>query len=188
MNETLRLINNRYSCRAFSAKLPPEDDIDDIILAGIMAPSGMNRQGWHITAVTNPELLADMEKTGYEMLCAQASPEMKERLEKRGGTIFYNAPCMIFLSIEPSESGMAEYIDLGILAQNIVIAAESLGLATLHCGLAGYLFTSDRADEFEKKLKFPEGYVHGLAVLVGYPEGERGMPHVAELYKHSFIK
>ncbi len=57
MNDTLKVLESRRSCRNFdSDKMVSEEDIQAIIEAGTYAPSGMGRQSPIIIAVTNKEL------------------------------------------------------------------------------------------------------------------------------------
>ena len=57
MNDTLKILEFRRSCRNFdSDKMVSEEDIQAIIEAGTYAPSGMGRQSSIIIAVTNKEL------------------------------------------------------------------------------------------------------------------------------------
>ena len=46
MNETIKTIAQRYSCRAYDGKLPEKSKLEAIALAAVQSPSGMNRQPW----------------------------------------------------------------------------------------------------------------------------------------------
>lgn len=57
MNDTLKALESRRSCRNFdSDKMVSEENIQAIIEAGTYAASGMGRQSSIIIAVTNKEL------------------------------------------------------------------------------------------------------------------------------------
>ena len=56
MNETLKVLETRRSCRKFKSDMLPEEDLKAIIRAGTFAPTGMNKQTPIIIAVTNKEL------------------------------------------------------------------------------------------------------------------------------------
>ena len=51
------LIQNRYSCRAFSASPVEQEKIDRILEAGRIAPTAVNKQPVHVWAVTAPDTL-----------------------------------------------------------------------------------------------------------------------------------
>ena len=172
MNETLKVIAERFSCRSFTDKKVDDASLQAIAQAAIQAPSGMNRQGWQVIVLKNQEIIADMEATGMAILKAQEDSSTYDRMMSRGGTMLYNAPCMVIIAV-PGGVGTT---DCGIVAQNVALAAESLGINTLHCGLLGMVFAGDKGEEFKQKLQFPEGYGFGLAVLLGYGTAQ-GMPH-----------
>lgn len=57
MNETLKVMESRRSCRRFDPERPvSEEDIRAVCEAGTYAASGMGRQSARIIAVTNKEL------------------------------------------------------------------------------------------------------------------------------------
>ena len=47
MNEVIKNILGRRSVRKFIEKEIPKGDLEQIVTAGIHAPSGMNKQLWH---------------------------------------------------------------------------------------------------------------------------------------------
>ena len=53
MSEFIEKLKSRRSVRSFKSEMPPKEVIDEIISAGLYAPSGMNRQPVIIVAVTN---------------------------------------------------------------------------------------------------------------------------------------
>jgi Nitroreductase len=186
MNETLRAIEERFSCRAFTDEQPTDAQLEAITLAALQSPSAMNRQGWQIIVVRDKVLIDNIEAEGMKNLEAD-NQEMFQRMQERKARIFYNAPCVIIIAIKKGESSSDGLVDLGIVAQTAVITATSLGLASLHCGLAGLAFTGDKATEFKKQLGFPEGYEFGLSVLLGQAK-EQGTPHPVDMSKVTYIK
>lgn len=185
-NDVLKAISKRYSCRAFTDKVVSDNDLQLIADAAIQAPSGMNRQHWQIIIIKNKTLLSEMEAEGMRVMSEMPDKTMFERIISRGGKLFYNAPCMAFIAVKKSQKG-AELIDLGIVAQNISLAATSLSIANCHCGLIAFCFAGDKAEEFKNKLRFPEGYECGLGVLLGYAV-EQGKPHIPDKSKITFIE
>ena len=51
------LIQNRYSCRAFSAKPVEQEKVDRVLEVGRIAPTAVNKQPVHVWAVSSPEAL-----------------------------------------------------------------------------------------------------------------------------------
>jgi hypothetical protein len=77
-------------------------------------------------------------------------------------------------------------LDAGIVSENIALAASSLSLGNVICGMARFPFDSDKAADFKNRLGFPEGFDFAIAVLVG-PTDKQGKPHEADTGKISWI-
>jgi nitroreductase len=188
IKNTIEAIETRYSCRAFTDKMPSDKNLQTIAEAALAAPSAMNMQPWRVIIVKNQSLLAELEAEGMKNIAALEDKGTYERLKERGGTVYYNTPCQIILAIDKSSNKWAD-IDCGIITQNIALAAESLGINSLICGLVAHSFAGDKGDYFKKKLGFPNGYDIGLSVLLGYANS-KGVkePHELDLGKISVVE
>lgn len=187
MNETLRVIAQRYSCRDYKNEMPSDELLQAIAQAAIQAPSGMNRQAWRVIVVKDKALMQDMESEGMSYLASMEDKTSYNRIMERGDRLFYGAPCMIVVPIDPKQYAPA-LIDCGILCQNIALAATSLGIANIMCGFTGLAFASGRrAEEFSKRLGFPDGYAFGCSVLLGYANTTRP-PHAPDKDKITFVE
>lgn len=184
--DTIEAIHKRYSCRRFTDEAPSHEDLKAVAEAGVAAPSGMNRQLWRVIVVNNKALISDMEAEGLKNLSAY--PEPYSSIMARGGALFYNAPCMVIIPIGKTEPHGAELIDCGVIAGNIALAATSLGIDNLICGLSAFPFAGDRNGEFKRRLGFPDGFEIGLAVLLGYAADAGGKPHKPDYDKISYIE
>ena len=56
MNDTLKVLETRRSCRNFKPDMIPEKTLEQIVKAGTYAATGMGKQSPIILAVTNKEL------------------------------------------------------------------------------------------------------------------------------------
>ncbi|MCL1982239.1 MAG: nitroreductase [Clostridiales bacterium] len=186
--DTIESIRTRYSCRAFSDRMPSDEDLRLIAEAAVRSPSGMNRQPWRIIVVKNKELLNDLEEEGMKNLAAFPDKSAYERIMSRGGKLYYSAPCMVVLPVAKAERPGTELIDCGIVTGNIAAAATSLGINSLICGLAAFSFADAKGAEFKKKLNFPDGYELGIAVLLGYATLPDGAPHEPDFDKITVIE
>jgi nitroreductase len=182
MNETLNTIATRYSCRAYDGRLPEKNILEAIAAAAVQSPSGMNRQPWRIAVITNKEFIDEMDAEGMRILAGSEDKSTYERFKERGGTLFYNAPCM-FLILK--ESGAGD-MDIGIVSENIALASSALGLGNVICGMAAIPFGGEKGELFKRKAGMSEGWSFGMAVLVGYAEGQ-GVPHAPDTAKIRFI-
>lgn len=185
--DTISAIHSRYSCRAFSAEMPSDEQLSAIAGAAVASPSGMNRQLWRVIVVKNRDLIADLEAEGMKNLAAAADKTTFERIMSRGGRLFYGAPCMIVVPVKQAVPAGAELFDCGIVAQNIALSAAALGVDSLICGLAAFCFAGDKRDEFKRRLGFPEGFEIGIAVLLGQAAAPGEKPHEPDFAKITVI-
>lgn len=183
MNDTLKTIAERYSCRSFAPDMPTDAELATIANAAVQSPSAVNRQGWRIIVVKDKSILADMETTAMAALKAMEDQSLCQRFMDRGGTIYYRAPVMFVIAVDENR----DLLDCGIVAENITLAATSLGLGSVICGMAAVAFTPEKKDEFEKRMGFPPGYSLGMAVLVGRPDKAPNPPHQPDQSKISYV-
>lgn len=112
MNDTLKTIKDRYSVRGYEDTMPTKEEIDTIIEAGLMAPTGMNLQEITFTVVNGKDdIIADIEAEK----CAMRQIKVAEF------NSFYNAPVVIMLSAP--EEGKWSKLDCGIAVENMCLAA-----------------------------------------------------------------
>lgn len=182
MNETLKTIATRYSCRAYDGRLPEREKLEAIAKAAVQSPSGMNRQGWKVRVITDKALIDEMDADGMRFLSEQEDKSGYQRFMDRGGKLYYDAPCMFVILKQPNTD-----LDAGIVSENIALAAASLGLGNVICGMAAIPFSGPRGEEFKKKAGFTEGYEFGMSVLVGFAKTE-GTPHEPDMTKIQFIE
>lgn len=185
MNDMLTTIARRYSCRDFTDQTLSEEQLQALALAAVQSPSARNRQPWRVIMVPNKALICEMDAEGMRVLQQMEDRSGYDRIMERGGRLFYNAPCMVMLPIDASNK--AAGMDCGIVAQTVALAAASLGLNSVICGMARLAFAGGRAEEFRQRLGFPEGYEFGVSVLLGY-ERSPGTPHEADLAKISYVR
>ena len=98
--------------------------------------------------------------------------------------MFYNAPCALIITHDGSKWGD---LDCGILCQNVVLAAQSLGLGTCIVGLFRVPLDSPKGEEFKKRLKFKDGYEFAVGVLIGTIKSGKP-PHELDCGKVTYIK
>jgi len=153
-----------------------------LVKAALAAPSAMNLQPWHIIVVTDKKLIEEIDAAGMEYIKHDA--EWYKRFMDRGGKIFYNAPCLIFIAQNNSE---AAPLDCGIVSQNIALAAHSMGLGSCICGMARYPLMGEKGTELLRRLQFPDGYSFGMSVCAGKIKSGKE-PHEIDANKVMYIK
>ncbi len=181
MNDTLKTIKTRYSCRSFTDEAVTKEQVQTIALAAIQAPSGLNQQPWKISVLQNKATIDAMNDTLMQILAAQDDRSAYERMMKRGGKVFYNAPCMLVVAKLPGKD-----LDCGIAVENMALAASSLELGNVICGMAAVLL-NDQAGAKYRDMLVPHGYEFGIALLVGHPTNAHGTPHEPDLSKIVYV-
>ena len=79
---------------------------------------------------------------------------------------FYGAPCILFLFMD-SSLGPWSIFDMGLFAQNLILAAHSFGVEScLQASVTNY------ADEIRKFLGVPETKKLIIGISIGYPDTE----------------
>ena len=68
MNEVIKAIKERRSIRNFASKEVEQEKIDEMIEAGLYAPSGKGAQAAIIIAITNKEWIAKIKKDNREIM------------------------------------------------------------------------------------------------------------------------
>lgn len=166
MVETLKVIRNRRSTRAFMPEQIKEEELKEILDAGIYAPSANNKQPWHFTVIQNKELI-DRLNTDFKELAQKSGNSYLESVGKNEKFhVFYNAPTVILLSGDKNNHSAA--VDCAAAAENMLIAAEALGIGSCWIGFIAHLLNSEKSSEYNKELGIPEGYREFHAVALGY--------------------
>ena len=179
MNETMKTIMERYSCRDFAGTPLTEEQLKTLATAALAAPSGMNRQPWRIILLTDKQLIEEMDVEGMKVMATQ-DREMFERFVGRGGSLFYNAPCMVIVLTKTNA-----LLDCGILTQNVALAAHSIGLGNVICGLTSIPLSGPRGSEFKERIGFGEDEVFAMSILVGQANSGKE-PHQLDWSKVTF--
>ena len=162
MNPVISNIMARRSIRKYLDKPVEHEKLEMVVRCGINAPSGMNRQPWIVRVVEDQQLIADVTEV-YK----RNNPEQVKR-DKDFKNMFRNAPNLICVCT-PAEGGGE--LDAGLLGENMMLAAQSLGLGT--CCLGGpvrFLNANADAKFFLDRLDIPEGYKLNYILAIGYPD------------------
>lgn len=139
-NATIDLLLSGHTGRDFTDEVVADADLEQILKAGAQAPSARNLQPWHFTAVQN----AETAKT----LVSDSS----------AGTVL-----IVISGPTEAQAGQDVSFDCGLATQNMVVAAQALGLGS-------HIYGSPVAAiaEQSEALGIPEGYAPVMALLVGY--------------------
>ena len=162
VNPVLSNMMARRSIRKYLDKPVEHEKLEVIVKCGINAPSGGNRQPWIIRVVEDQKLIADVTE-----VFKQQNPEQVTR-DKDFKNMFRNAPNLICVCTPANGGGE---LDAGFLGENMMLAAQSMGLGT--CCLGGpvrFLLSNEKCKFFLDRLDIPADYKLNYILAVGYPD------------------
>lgn len=160
-NEVIKTIMSRRSVRKYLDKPVEHEKLELIARCGIHAPNGMNQQPWAVRVVENADFIQ-----GTTAAFKKANPEQVKR-DAGFKNMYRNAPNIIVVAT-PRGRGQ---VDAGLMGENMILAAQSLGLGT--CCLGGpvrFLQTDEACKPYVAKLNLPENYEICYILAVGYPD------------------
>lgn len=176
VNAVIENIMARRSIRKYKAIPVSRDTLDIIMKCGINAPNGQNRQSWEVRIVDNPAIMEEIKEA-----MAAGHPDMKPEAIKG---CFRDAPVMVFIARDPSYDFSA--YDCGLLAENIMLSAWSLGVGSICLGSPVRFLTDNEACKPQlERLGFSEGYELCLCIGLGYAdEAPDAKPRKTEKVKY----
>ena len=157
MNETLKVLTERRSCRSYRPDPIPAEILDQILEAGTYAATGMGRQSPIMIAVTDRETRDRLSKMNAGVMGADNDP-------------FYGAPVVIVVL---ANRAVPTYLyDGSLVMGNLMNAAHSLGIASCWIHRAKEEFDSAEGKAILKELGI-EGDYEGIGhCILGYAAQE----------------
>ncbi|MBC7098637.1 nitroreductase family protein [Candidatus Bipolaricaulota bacterium] len=146
MNEVLRAIQGRRSIRAFRSEPVEREKVEAILEAGRWAPSGRNTQPWRFVVVESQEKREQLGRLVTQMDMIRTAP----------------VTIAVLLDTEAGYDRIKDVQAIGACAQNMLLAAHSLGLGACWIGRV-------RDEQVERVLGAKEHEELMLLIPVGYP-------------------
>ncbi|MDF2570825.1 MAG: drgA 1 [Sporomusa sp.] len=141
-----------------------------VLEAGIYAPSAGNQQLWHFTVIQDKKLL-DQLNVSAKAGAAQIDNEHIQLIAKNEKfNIYYGAPTVVLIS--GKEDGLAIESDCAAATQNILLAAESIGLGACWVNLTLFALGGEQGEQYKQQLGVPAGYKAFSSVALGYKKIE----------------
>lgn len=160
-NPVIEAIMSRRSIRKYKDTPVEREKLQLIAECGVNAPNGMNAQRWEVRIVDNAESIAAISEE-YK----KANPQLLER-DPGFKNMFRNAPAVICVAVPAGDDG----VNAGLLGENIMLAAHSIGLGTVCLGgPVRFLKDSEAGRAFIARLGFSEDYSLLYMIGVGYPD------------------
>jgi nitroreductase len=179
MNDTIKTIFERRAIRKYKEKAVSKETIEQIIDAGRIAPSAMNRQPWKFYVVTSKEDIKlfshEIAKQGLKTIPKIGIKEAVKSIVTgitnlshgidfllSKDPVFHEAPVVIFITA-PKDNEWAA-LDIGMCSQNMMLAAKSLGLDSCPIGFGKFV---EKTKSYSK-LNIPVDDRVQLAIIIGY--------------------
>ena len=161
MNETIKTLVERRSVRKFTDKQIPKEILEQIIEAGLYAPTGKNMRNTLFLVVTDKELRDRISKLNADVMGSDNDP-------------FYGANTVIIVFADTSRY---TYVEDGALAMgNMMNAAFSLGVDSCWIHRAKEVFESAEGREIARSFGIPDSFAGVGNCILGYRDCELPSP------------
>ena len=154
VQETLK---KRKSIRSYTGEKISDQDLKTILDAVQYSPVAMGKyDSIQITVINDPEILDEIDKN-----CAITMGVLNKRT-------LYDAPTLILISStlpDNMSSNILAYSNCAVIAENIVLQAVELGIATCH--IWGAVMALAKKPKLIEKVKIEKGFYPICGVLVG---------------------
>jgi nitroreductase len=178
-NPVLQNIYQRRSNRNYKPDPVPDDILLELVKAGIYAPTARNQQLWRFAVVTNKAdidrysdrakelwLKHPLIKVAATGLAGKELARFVKMLKAPDLHLFHHAPALVFV-FAPKARFIQE--DCSAAAENMLLAAKSLGIGSCWIGFAQPLGNDKKT---RGELKVPKGYRLMAAMVFGYPTND----------------
>ena len=146
--DAMDVIFSRKSVRHYTDQEVETDKLLTLVKAGMAAPTAMNRQPWSFIIVTNMAQVASIN-------------------DRPGLMMLKKAKAVILVLGKKDEKFWQQ--DCSAATENILLAAEALGLGAVWC--AGYPMT-DRTESYKELFNYSDDYEVLSLISIGYSTGE----------------
>lgn len=151
-NPVLQVLLSRRSVRKYKPEQPPDELLEAVLRAGQQAPFASQLYSVLLTRKRK----APFGAPWWFTICVDLY-KLERFMQIRGWQVVTNDLSMLFFGIQ----------DAAYMAENMVIAAESLGLGSCFIGNAPYL-----ADRVARDFKLPARVLPLVGLVMGYPDEE----------------
>ena len=157
MNEALQNLTTRFSTKSYLPTQVSDTLLDQILNAGLYAPTGKNVQHTRMVAVRNPQVRDQIARMNGAVLGADTDP-------------FYGAPCIVVVFGDPERNTCVE--DGALVMGNLMNAANAVGLASCWVHRAKEVFESEEGKALMRQWGIPTHMIGIGNCLLGYPHGD----------------
>lgn len=164
-NETMRLLMERASCRNFADKEIPEEIMNQILDAGVHAPTGGNLQPYSIIKIRSKETNSQLAEMCCQEFIAKAPVNLLFCIDWRRLQRWAEIEKAPFTATSSFRHFWISFQDTIICAQNICTAADSFGIGAVYIGTVMELMR-----EVRDMFGLPMGVLPVVLLCLGYPK------------------
>lgn len=157
MNETMQTLISRRSTKAYTDRQVEDAILDQVLEAGLYAPTGRNNQQVMTVAVRDKATRDQLSRMNAAILGTDSDP-------------FYGAPCVIVVLANTEGTTWVE--DGSLVMGNMMNAAQALGIGSCWIHRARQMFESPEGKALLKKWGLPENMGGIGNCILGYPAAE----------------
>lgn len=182
MNEVMKIILHRRSFRRFEDRQIEESALQEILQAGLYAPSAGGRQGV-IFAVcqdrkVNERLGKIKRANSHPRMATATSYVSKEQPsiadDSKLLNAFYDAPMVITLFAP--KNFLFSVDDCAVAAENMMLMADSLGIGSCYIGQGWTAFADPYGQDVLRQWEIPVTHYAVMQLILGYPREEDRHP------------
>ncbi len=154
MNETIKNLIERRSCRQFLKEVIKDEELQKILTAGTYAPSGMGRQSAVIIAIENQDVIKELSIQNAKIMGQASDP-------------FYGASTVVAVLADKTIATHVE--DGSLVLGNMMNAAYSLGIGSCWIHRAKETFETTVGKKLLAEWGLSDNYVGIGFCILGYP-------------------
>ncbi len=163
MNDTLQVLKKRRSVRAYEERPVARALLEEILEAGLYAPTGRDNQKVVMVVVEDPLTLRHLEKMNAQVLGApDAHP-------------FYGAPMAIVVLASTEAPTWLE--DASLVMGNLMNAAAALALGSCWIHRGREMFQTEEGRAYLKKWGLDDAYTGVGICILGHIRGQAPEAH-----------
>lgn len=180
MNEVMNTILHRRSIRRFDSRQIEESALQEILQAGLYAPSAGGRQDVIFAVCQDREINERLGRikraNSHPRMATAASYVSRERPsiadDPKLTNTFYDAPTVI--TFFAPKQFLFSVDDCAVAAENMMLAADALGIGSCYIGQGWPAFADPYGQEVLKNWRIPTDHYAVMQLVLGYPrEGDR---------------